>query len=67
MTKLSQYEQNLQSDDPFIKGMYEDLERRIQDYESSNHDKSNYTRWKDAGGVIVSMGAIIIFSIVSFM
>lgn len=67
MKEMSKYQQNLQSDDPFIRGMYEDLEKRIQDYENSHHDKSEHAQWKDASGVIAIMSAITIFLIVTLV
>ncbi|MGK7379224.1 hypothetical protein QWY16_04170 [Planococcus shenhongbingii] len=60
MKEKSKYEQNLQSDDPFIRGMYEDLEQRIQVYENSENDKTEHTQWKDATGVIAIMSLITI-------
>lgn len=67
MKEKSKYQKNLQSDNPFIRGMYEDLETRIQDYESSHHDKSEHARLKDASGVIAIMSAITIFLIVTLV
>lgn len=67
MKEKSKYQQNLQSDNPFIRGMYEDLETRIQDYENSHHDKSEHARWKDASGVIVIMSLITIFLIATLV
>lgn len=61
MNELSKYEQNLQSDDPFIRGMYEDLEKRIQDYEHSENDRTEQIQWKDTIGVLTVMSLIIIF------
>lgn len=61
MKELSKYEQNLQSDDPFIRSMYEDLEKRIKVYENNGDDKTEHTQWKDATGVITVMSLIIIF------
>ncbi|TWT06557.1 hypothetical protein FQV26_01725 [Planococcus sp. CPCC 101016] len=61
MNELSKYEQNLQSDDPFIRGMYEDLEKRIQDYEHSENDRTEQVQWKDTIGVLTVMSLIIIF------
>ncbi|MBX0315236.1 hypothetical protein [Planococcus glaciei] len=61
MKTLSKYEQNLQSDDPFIRNMYEDLEKRIQVYEDSENDKTEHAQWKDAAGVILVMSLITIF------
>ncbi|MGH2316454.1 hypothetical protein ACRC6Q_01740 [Planococcus sp. SE5232] len=61
MNELSKYEQNLQSDDPFIRGMYEDLEKRIQDYEHSENDRTEQIHWKDTIGVLTVMSLIVIF------
>ncbi|WP_223636750.1 hypothetical protein [Planococcus sp. 4-30] len=61
MENRSKYEQNLQSDDPFIRNMYEDLEKRIQVYENNGNDKSEHAQWKDAAGVIIVMSMITLF------
>jgi len=61
MKELSKYEQNLRSDDPFIRGMYEDLEKRIQVYEDNGNDKTEHAQWKDAAGVILVMSMITLF------
>ena len=67
MKEMSKYQKNLQSEDPFIRGMYEDLETRIEDYESTHHDKSEHAQWKDASGVIAIMSAITIFLVVTLI
>ena len=67
MKEMSKYEKNLHSEDPFVRGMYEDLETRIQDYEGSHHDKTEHAQWKDASGVITIMGMIIIFLVATLI
>lgn len=64
-TMPKSYEKELQSDEPFIRAMYEDLEKRIEEFEEESIISNQKTRLIDFVGVFAVMAVItvIVFSI----
>ena len=61
MNKVNQFQQNLNSEDPFIKSLYSDLNERIDAYEQEDAVRVDKMKWKDATGSIFFMLLIIIY------
>ncbi len=61
MNKVNQFQQNIDSEDPFIKSLYSDLNERINAYEQKDAVKVDRMKWKDATGSIFFMLLIIIY------
>ncbi|MFE4811897.1 hypothetical protein ACFQ9Y_12120 [Peribacillus simplex] len=59
MNKENQFQQNINSEDPFIKNLYSDLNERINAYEQEDAVKIDKMKWKDATGSIILMILII--------
>ena len=62
---VKSYEQELQSEEPFVKMLYEDLEKRIETFEEELIEKNDKAKISDFIGVTVVM-AIITISLFSF-
>ncbi|MGE6378463.1 hypothetical protein [Peribacillus muralis] len=61
MNKVNQFQENINSEDPFIKGLYSDLNERIDAYEQEEAVKIDKMRWKDAIGSIFFILMIIVY------
>ncbi|HWO98137.1 MAG TPA: hypothetical protein VNM45_17760 [Bacillus sp. (in: firmicutes)] len=61
MNKVNQFQQNLNSEDPFIKSLYSDLNERIYAYEQEDAVRVDKMKWKDATGSIFFMLLIIVY------
>ncbi|QOS89823.1 hypothetical protein [Peribacillus sp. JNUCC41] len=61
MSKENQFQQNIDSEDPFIKNLYSDLNERINAYEQEDAVKIDKMKWKDATGSIFLMILIIFY------
>ncbi|MET1179480.1 hypothetical protein ABG775_16255 [Peribacillus simplex] len=61
MSKENQFQQNINSEDPFIKNLYSDLNERINAYEQEDAVKIDKMKWKDATGSIFLMILIIFY------
>ncbi|AOH53585.1 hypothetical protein ABE28_004415 [Peribacillus muralis] len=61
MNKVNQFQENINSEDPFIKGLYSDLNERINAYEQEEAVKIDKMHWKDAIGSIFFMLMIIVY------
>ncbi|CAH0297498.1 hypothetical protein SRABI96_04478 [Peribacillus sp. Bi96] len=61
LNKENQFQQNINSEDPFIKSLYSDLNERIYAYEQEDAVKVDKMKWKDATGSIFFMILIIIY------
>ncbi|PJN88568.1 hypothetical protein [Bacillus sp. mrc49] len=61
MNKVNQFQQNIQSEDPFIKSLYSDLNERIDAYEQEDAVKVDKMKWRDATGSIFFMLLIIVY------
>ncbi len=59
MNKVNQFQQNIDSEDPFIKSLYSDLNERINAYEQEDAMKVDKMKWKDATGSIFFILLII--------
>ncbi|MDN4493066.1 hypothetical protein [Ureibacillus aquaedulcis] len=62
---LKSYDKELQSEEPFVKTMYEDLEKRIESFEDELLEKNDKAKISDFIGVTVVM-AIITIAVFSF-
>ncbi len=62
---LKSYDKELQSEEPFVKTMYEDLEKRIVAFEDELLEKNDKAKISDFIGVTVVM-AIITIAVFSF-
>lgn len=62
MSKKDYIQENMESNDPFIKGMYTDLNNRIKEYEENDSVVSRM-KFTDAVGSIVIVGIIALFMI----
>ncbi|MBM7610152.1 hypothetical protein QUF56_17285 [Ureibacillus composti] len=62
---VKSYEQELQSEEPFVKMLYEDLEKRIETFEEELIEKNDKAKISDFIGVTVVM-AIITIGLFSF-
>lgn len=60
MSKKDHIQENMESNDPFIKGMYTDLHNRIKDYEETESVVAKM-KFSDATGSIVIVGIIALF------
>ncbi|MFJ7755531.1 hypothetical protein ACQKGI_19180 [Peribacillus muralis] len=61
MNNVNQFQDNINSEDPFIKELYSDLNERINAYEREDAVKVEKMRWKDAVGSIFFMLLIIVY------
>ncbi|MFE4707562.1 hypothetical protein [Peribacillus simplex] len=61
MNKENQFQQNINSEDPFIKNLYSDLNERINAYEQEDAVKIDKMKWKDATGSIFLIILIIFY------
>ncbi|MFF5395781.1 hypothetical protein ACFY5J_00080 [Peribacillus butanolivorans] len=61
MNKENQFQKNINSEDPFIKNLYSDLNERINAYEQEDTVKIDKMKWKDATGSIFFMILIIVY------
>ncbi|MGE7905797.1 hypothetical protein ACQKNS_15480 [Peribacillus sp. NPDC094092] len=61
MNNENQFQQNINSEDPFIKNLYSDLNERINAYEQEDAVKIDKMKWKDATGSIFLMILIIFY------
>ncbi|MDQ7864495.1 hypothetical protein RCO48_35515 [Peribacillus frigoritolerans] len=52
LNKENQFLQNINSEDPFIKNLYSDLNERINAYEQEDAVKIEKMKWSDATGSI---------------
>ena len=59
------YEKELHSEEPFIRAMYEDLEKRIEEFEEEAITTNEKTSLKDfiGIGVVMAVITVIVFSI----
>jgi len=62
---LKSYEKELQSEEPFVKTMYEDLEKRIETFEVELVEQNDKAKISDFIGVTLVM-AIITIGVFSF-
>ncbi|MBK5441827.1 hypothetical protein [Peribacillus sp. TH24] len=67
MNKENQFQQKINSEDPFIKNLYSDLNERINAYEQEDAVKIDKMKWKDATGSIFFMILIIVYLIYSLV
>lgn len=67
LNKENQFQQNINSEDPFIKNLYSDLNERINAYEQEDAVKIDKMKWKDATGSIFFMILIIVYLIYSLV
>ncbi|TQR16154.1 hypothetical protein [Psychrobacillus soli] len=67
MKAVTKIDKNLQSKDPFIRGMYEDLEERIQYFERNQEDKTAHINLRDLSGVTLIMGLITTLLILTIL
>ncbi|MFJ8236751.1 hypothetical protein ACIQ34_13670 [Ureibacillus sp. NPDC094379] len=65
VASVKSYEQELQSEEPFVKMLYEDLENRIETFEAELIEKNDKAKISDFIGVTVVM-AIITIGLFSF-
>ncbi|RUS58074.1 hypothetical protein QI30_02695 [Kurthia sp. 3B1D] len=56
------YEKELRSEEPFVRGMYENLEKRIEQFEKDLIEKNTKVKLKDFLGVSVVMAVITIIA-----
>lgn len=56
------YEKELRSEEPFVRGMYENLEKRIEQFEKDFIEKNTKVKLKDFLGVSVVMAVITIIA-----
>ncbi|WP_285768487.1 hypothetical protein [Peribacillus sp. SI8-4] len=61
MNKVNQFQENINSEDPFIKNLYSDLNERINAFEQEDVVKVEKMQWKDAMGAIFFMLLIIVY------
>lgn len=61
LNKENQFQKNINSEDPFIKNLYSDLNERINAYEQEDTVKIDKMKWKDATGSIFFMILIIVY------
>ncbi|MDM5212008.1 hypothetical protein QUF94_11185 [Peribacillus sp. NJ4] len=66
MNKENQFQQNINSEDPFIKSLYSDLNERIIAYEQEDAVKIDKMKWK-ATGSIFFMILIIVYLVYSLV
>ncbi|MCD1160067.1 hypothetical protein [Peribacillus frigoritolerans] len=67
LNKENQFQQNIHSEDPFIKNLYSDLNERINAYEQEDTVKIEKMKWSDATGSIFFMILIIAYLIYSLV
>ncbi|MEC0274817.1 hypothetical protein [Peribacillus frigoritolerans] len=67
LNKENQFRQNINSEDPFIKNLYSDLNERINAYEQEDAVKIEKMKWSDATGSIFFMILIIAYLIYSLV
>ncbi|MFE4073307.1 hypothetical protein [Peribacillus sp. YIM B13477] len=67
LNKENQFQQNINSEDPFIQNLYSDLNERINAYEQEDAVKIEKMKWSDATGSIFFMILIIAYLIYSFV
>lgn len=60
MSKKDDIQENMESNDLFIRGMYADLYNRIKDYEETNSIVEKM-KFSDAKGSIIIVGMIALF------
>jgi len=60
LSKKSFIQENMNSQDPFIKSLYTDLHNRITDFEEAN-TRIEKIKLMDARGSCVIVGAIVLF------
>lgn len=56
------YEKELRSEEPFVRGMYENLEQRIENFEKEFIEENTKVKLKDFVGVTVVMAIITIIA-----
>lgn len=56
------YEKELRSEEPFVRGMYENLEKRIENFEKEFIEENTKVKLRDFVGVTVVMAAITIIA-----
>ncbi|KWW11119.1 MULTISPECIES: hypothetical protein [Peribacillus] len=61
MNKVNLFQQNIHSENPFIKSLYSDLNERIDAYEQEDAVKVDKMKWRDATGSIFFMLLIIVY------
>ncbi|GEK32797.1 hypothetical protein [Kurthia sibirica] len=61
-TAAKSYDKELNSTEPFIKSMYEDLEKRIEEFEDEIIESNNKVKLSDFISVTVVMGIITIIA-----
>lgn len=64
-TVVKSYEKELQSEEPFVKSMYENLEHRIEAFEEELIEKNEKAKLVDFLGVTIVM-AIVTIGLFSF-
>ena len=62
VTVPKSYEKELQSDEPFVRAMYEDLEVRIAEFEEEAIKKNEKTSIRDFAGVTVIMALLTVLA-----
>lgn len=62
---VKSYDKEVQSEEPFVKTMYEDLEKRIETFEDELMEKNDKAKFSDFIGVTIVM-AIITVGVFSF-
>lgn len=67
LNKENQFQRNINSEDPFIKNLYSDLNARINAYEQEDAVKIEKMKWSDATGSIFFMILIIAYLIYSLV
>lgn len=65
VVKSKSYEKELHSEEPFIRAMYEDLEKRIEEFEEEAIATNHKTSLKDfiGIGIVMAVITVIVFSI----
>lgn len=56
------YEKELRSEEPFVRGMYENLEKRIENFEKEFIEENTKVKLKDFVGVTVVMAVITVIA-----
>lgn len=56
------YEKELRSEEPFVRGMYENLEQRIENFEKEFIEENTKVKLKDFVGVTAVMAIITIIA-----